>query len=94
MALAKSLLGNMTGVREAVPAQGLEMRREVHAEPFLLHIHTPSSQHLLPGLETLASSRKEHKKVISPPKRYKTADPAGLGQYRSTIYHSAARKAL
>lgn len=27
--------------------------------PFCTHIHTPSPQHLLPGLETLAANRKE-----------------------------------
>ena len=77
---AKSWLGSMTAVRGAVPAQG----PEAHAAPFMQsHTHTPSPQHLLPGLKTLASETCSYQ-VISPPKRYRPPYSAGLGQDHRT----------
>lgn len=52
---AKSLLGSMTAVERGCPSPGPRgMRLMLH--PSYTHIHTPSPQRLLPGLETHASA--------------------------------------
>lgn len=94
-ALAKSLLGNMTGVREAVPAQGPEAEAggscctlpAVHTHPFSPAPPTRAGN-------TGFQQKKSTNKVISLSMRYKLPYSAGLGQHLRTIYHLVARKAL
>lgn len=89
-ALAKSLLGNSTGVREAVPAQGPEAEAGGSCRtstPLLPSTSYQGCKHWLPAEKSI-------NKVISPSKTSKLPYSAGLGQHLRTIYHSVARKAL
>lgn len=85
-ALAKSLLGNSTGVREAVPAQGLEAEAGGSCRtstPLLPSTSYQGWKHWLPAEKSI-------NKVISPSKTSKLPYSAGLGQHLRTIYHSVA----
>lgn len=79
---AKSLLGSMTAVRGAVPAQG--QRHEAHAAPFV-QSHTHHFSPAPPArAENIGFSRHSSAQVTSPPKRYRPPYSAELGQDQRT----------